>query len=116
MTQRSGPDELPDVPAHDVTVHLIEAGKVDGGALDGAGRETTPILRSPLHPDGVTPPWMRAVLARLESAFPAFSFTISRGWGGFRFEAWRGPAPTGLYAVITDDPRELWHELETAQR
>jgi len=67
-------------------------------------------------PMGVTPSWMRADLARLESEFPAFSFTISRNWRGFRFEAWRTTAADGLYAVITDDPNELWHELEMAQR
>jgi hypothetical protein len=53
---------------------------------------------------------------RLQSAFPAFSFIISRNWRGFRFEAWRTTAADGLYAVITDDPNELWHELEMAQR
>jgi len=71
---------------------------------------------SVLMPMGVTPSWMRVDLARLESAFPEFSFTISRNWRGFRFEAWRNTAADGLYAVITDDPNELWHELEMAQR
>jgi hypothetical protein len=44
------------------------------------------------------------------------SFAVSRGWRGLRFEAWRDSTADGLYAVITDDPSELWHELEMAQR
>jgi len=83
---------------------------------DDAEQDLTATLRSPLHPNGVTPWWMTAQLARLASAFPAFSFTISPGWCGLRFEAWRDPAAGRLYAVITDDPQELWHELEMAQR
>jgi len=52
----------------------------------------------------------------ISHGFPDYlPFTISRGWRGFRFEAWRDSA-NGLYAVITDDPRELWRELEAAQR
>ena len=47
---------------------------------------------------------MRTDLARLESAFPAFSFTICNGWGGPRIEAWRDTTLSGLYAIITDDP------------
>lgn len=68
-----------------------------------------------MHRDGDVPLWMKAALDRLQSAFPGFSFAISRGRHGFRFEAWRDPVPGGLYAVITGDPRELWHELEAAQ-
>jgi len=56
---------------------------------------------------------MRTELARLESAFPAFSFAIRRGRRGPRFEAWRESALGGLYAIITDDFCELWRELET---
>ena len=62
------------------------------------------------------PTEMRTDLARLESAFPAFSFTICNGWGGPRIEAWRDTSLSGLYAIITDDPRELWRELDMAVR
>lgn len=71
---------------------------------------------SVMVPMGVAPSWMLAAVARLESAFPAFSFTVGRGWRGLRFEAWRDSDTDGLYAVITDDPRELWRELAMAQR
>ena len=74
------------------------------------------LIRWSMLPMGVVPLWMRAALAYLESAVPAFSFTVSRGWRGLRFEAWRDTTADGLYAVITDDPSELWHELEIAQR
>ena len=59
---------------------------------------------------------MRADLARLESAFPTFSFMISTGWDGPRIEAWRDTTPSGLYAIITDDPDELLRELNMAIR
>jgi hypothetical protein len=58
----------------------------------------------------------RADLDRLRAAFPDFSFSISRGWRGPVFEAWRDPAAGGLYAVITEDARELWRELEACQQ
>jgi len=58
----------------------------------------------------------RQDLARLESAFPAFSFTICRGRRGPSFEAWRDTTRSGLYAIITDDPGELWRELDMAPR
>ena len=58
----------------------------------------------------------RADLDRLRAAFPDFSFGISRGWRGPVFEAWRDPAAGGLYAVITEDARELWRELEASQQ
>lgn len=58
--------------------------------------------------------WLPTDLARLESAFPAFSFAICRGRRGPRFEAWRDTTPNGLYAIITDDPCELWRELDKA--
>ena len=59
-------------------------------------------------------PWrMCAELERLRAAFPEFSFRICPGWRGPAFEAWRDPHPGGgLYAVITRDAAELWHELE----
>lgn len=63
--------------------------------------------------DGRGPEGMRADLARLEAAFPAFSFAIRRGLRGFTFEAWRDSMAAGLYAVITADPGELWRELIT---
>lgn len=55
-------------------------------------------------------------LDRLRAAFPGFSFAISPGWRGPVFEAWRDPAAGGLYAAITDDPRELWRELESFRK
>jgi hypothetical protein len=58
----------------------------------------------------------RADLDRLRAAFPDFSFGISRGWRGPVFEAWRDSAAGGLYAVITEDARELWRELEACQQ
>jgi hypothetical protein len=58
----------------------------------------------------------RANLDRLRAAFPDFAVGISRGWRGPVFEAWRDPAAGGLYAVITDDARELWRELEAYQQ
>ncbi len=58
----------------------------------------------------------RADLDQLRAAFPDFSFGISRGWRGPVFEAWRDPAAGGLYAVITEDARELWRELEACQQ
>ena len=68
------------------------------------------------HPRGATPAEMRTDLARLEYAFPAFSFMICNGWDGPRIEAWRDTRLSGLYAIITDDPRELWRELDMAVR
>jgi hypothetical protein len=82
------------------------SGRDDGLAL---------IPRSALYPTPGPPSWMRADLARLQAAFPAFSFSICRGWRGLMFEAWRDPAATGLYALITGDARELWRELEACQ-
>jgi hypothetical protein len=58
----------------------------------------------------------RADLDQLRAAFPDFSFDIARGWRGPVFEAWRDPAAGGLYAVITEDARELWRELEACQQ
>src|SRR5690348_8552008 len=55
-------------------------------------------------------------LDQLRAAFPDFSFSISRGWRGPVFEAWRDSAAGGLYAVITEDARELWRELEACQQ
>lgn len=58
----------------------------------------------------------RADLEQLRAAFPDFSFGISRGWRGPVFEAWRDPAAGGLYALITEDARELWRELEACRQ
>jgi hypothetical protein len=58
---------------------------------------------------------MRAELARLRAAFPAFSFSICAGWRGLMFEAWRDPGAGSLYAVITRDAGELWRELDATQ-
>jgi hypothetical protein len=41
---------------------------------------------------------------------------ICTGWDGPRFEAWRDTTPSGLYAIITDDPDELLRELNMAVR
>jgi hypothetical protein len=64
-------------------------------------------------PPDVVPRWTTGDLARLELAFPGFSFAVRRGLRGLTIEAWRDAAAGGLYAVITDDPRELWRELGT---
>ena len=61
------------------------------------------------------PPWMRAELVRLQAAFPEFSFGICPGWRGPVFEAWRETGTGDLYAVITADAQELWHELELSK-
>ena len=58
---------------------------------------------------------MNAELARLQVAFPAFSFGICRGWRGLTFEAWRDAQAPGLYALITQDAREFQRELEACQ-
>ncbi len=90
------------------------------GARDNPGRacDIEPVLtRQPsLHLNDALLAWMLTDLARLESAFPAFSFVICSGWHGPRFEAWRDTNPSGLYTIITDDPDELWRELEMAPR
>ena len=78
---------------------------------DGLASAMRPALRAAPG----APPSMTAHLERLRSAFPAFSFSIRPGWRGLAFEAWREGAAAGLYAVITSDARELWHELEQCQ-
>ena len=57
--------------------------------------------------------WLRS-WSDLQEAFPAFSFGIGRGWRGLTFEAWRNAEAPGVYALITSDADELWHELEAA--
>jgi hypothetical protein len=71
--------------------------------------------RSLLYGKQVAPRWMRAELDRLRAAFSEFSFGICPGWRGPMFEAWRETGTGGLYAVITQDARELWCELEASQ-
>jgi len=56
-----------------------------------------------------------ACLELLQAAFPAFSFSIGPGWRGPVFEARGDPGASGLYALITDDPGELWRELAAAR-
>ena len=68
------------------------------------------------HARDATQMWMWTDLARLESEFPAFSFAICRGRRGPSFEAWRDTTRSGLYAIITNDPDELWRELDMARR
>ena len=71
--------------------------------------------RSLLRGRQAAPPWMRAELVRLQAAFPEFSFGICPGWRGPAFEIWRETGTGDLYAMITQDARELWHELEASQ-
>jgi hypothetical protein len=122
MTQQSEIDDGRDDVATDVVGHGTHEGRQDApsGAGDDPRRacDIEPVLtRQPsLHLNGAPPAWMRTDLTRLESAFPAFSFAIRSGWHGPRFEAWRDTPRSGLYAIITDDPHELWHELGMAER
>ena len=74
-----------------------------------------PATRTALRMAADAPPSVTAHLVRPSAAFPAFSFSIRHGWRGLAFEAWRAPSTAGLYAVITNDVRELWHELEQCQ-
>ena len=122
MTQQSetggrGDDAVQDVATRDA--RKCKQGPAGGGNV-GPRRaiciDPLPTQRSSLHPKGATRLQMRSDLARFESAFPTFSFMISAGWDGPRFEAWRDTTPSGLYAIITDDPGELLHELEMAVR
>ena len=78
-------------------------------------RATQGHMCQPVSASG-TPMEMQADLARLESAFPGFSFAIRKGWDGPRFEAWRDTLQSGLYAIITHDPCELLRELNMAVR
>jgi hypothetical protein len=93
--------------AHADDEHAVTADQayLQGGGLSLAGWS---VLRG--RPGA--PLWMRAELVRLRAAFPAFSFTIRPGWRGPMFEAFREQAGDGLYAVMTRDARELWHELD----
>ena len=122
MTQQSEADDGRDDAAGDAVGHGIHESRQDasGGVRDDQGRscDTKPVpTRQPsLHVNDAPSAWMPTALVQLESAFPAFSFAIRKGWDGPRFEAWRDTTLGGLYAIITDDPGELWRELDTAPR
>ncbi len=122
MTRQSHADDGRDDATADLVGHHIRESRQDtpSGASDAQGRavDIAPLLtRQPLvHLTGTPPTRMRIDLARLESAFPAFSFAISSGWHGPRIEAWRDTTLSGLYAIITDDLGELWRELDMALR
>ena len=123
MSHQSEADDREDDAAEDVAVHGAHKSRQD---LPGRGEadperafamdSLLPKCSSLNQHGGARQAWMRTDLARLESAFPAFSFAICSGWHGPRFEAWRDTAPSGLYAIITDDPHEMWHELDRAAR
>jgi len=122
MTQQSEADDRGDDAAQDVDTHATHTDDQDlpGGGKTRPGRAIgmdDVLTRWPSHhPRDATPMEMWTDLARLESAFPAFSFMIRKGWDGPRFEAWRDTTLSGLYAIVTDDPYELWRELNTAVR
>jgi hypothetical protein len=101
----AGEDDAP--PAREDTGSAVQAHWYDWGlALDS---------KSLLHGRQAAPPWMRGELVRLRAAFPKFSFGICPGWRGPMFEAWRETGTGVLYAVITQDARELWRELEASR-
>ena len=121
MTQQSEADDGRDDAATDAVGHGIhESRQRSSGARDDPGNACdieSALTRKPsLHLNDAMRAWMRTDLAQLESAFPAFSFAICSGWHGPRFEAWRDTTRSGLYAIITDDPDELWRELDMALR
>ena len=92
-------------------------GQDTGGAVQAHGYDWGLALdsRSLLRGRQAAPRWMRAELVRLQAAFPQFAFGICPGWRGPVFEVWRETGTGDLYAVITSDARELWHELEASQ-
>jgi hypothetical protein len=122
MTQQSETDGRGDDAAQNVATRDAHKCKQDpaGGGNVGSRRaigiDALPKQRSSLQPKGTAPLQMRTDLARFESAFPTFSFIICTGRDGPRFEEWRDTTPSGLYAIITDDPDELLHELNMAVR
>ena len=122
MTQQSETDGRGDDAAQDVATHGATSSRQDapsGGKADperAVGIDPAPTQCPSLQPKGAVPMETRIDLAQLESAFPAFSFMICQGWDGPRVEAWRDTTLSGLYAIITDDPRELWCELNMAVR
>jgi hypothetical protein len=54
------------------------------------------------------------LLCELQADYPQWHFAIRQGYGGPRLEAHRPHPTSGLYAVITADPAELRHELDSA--
>jgi hypothetical protein len=122
MTQQSETDGRGDDAAQYVATRGVQkckqepAGGGNVGPRRAIGIDGLPTQRSSLQPKGTTPLQMRTDLARFESAFPTFSFMICKGWDGPRIEAWRDTTPSGLYAIITDDPDELLCELNMAVR
>jgi hypothetical protein len=122
MTQQAEADDRGDDAAGDVATHGTRTCRQDPPGEEEAdqgcaiGMDQLLTLWPWRHLKDAAPTEMRTDLARLESAFPAFSFTICNGWGGPRIEAWRDTSLSGLYAIITDDPRELWRELDMAVR
>lgn len=112
-----GDDAAGDVATHGVHKYrrqLPSEGETD--SQHAIGRDQVLTWWPWHHPKDATPMEMRADLARLESAFPTFSFMICTGWDGPRIEAWRDTTLGGLYAIITDDPDELLRELNMAVR
>jgi hypothetical protein len=122
MTQQAETDGRGEGAAQDVATRDARkckqdpAGEGNVGPRRPIGIDPLPTQRSSLQPKGATPLQMRTDLGRFESAFPTFSFMICTGWDGPRFEAWRDTTPSGLYAIITDDPDELLRELNMAVR
>jgi hypothetical protein len=64
-----------------------------------------------------------AELSGLAAEFPGYEFATQHTWGGISIIARRhgGGTPSGLYAVVTDDPDEmrralLEHERTSHQR
>jgi hypothetical protein len=80
---------------------------------EGSATSAQPGLAQAMSP---APQGMAAQLLQLQAAFPAFRFRIRLGRRGRVFEAWRDPADGALYAVLTADPCEMWHELQIASR
>lgn len=117
MTQQTGTgDRGEDAAAYgdrECGRDLPSGGMADPRRASGTGPALTRLLS--FHPEGTMPMQMWTDLTRLECAFPDFSFAISEGRHGPRFEAWRGTTQSGLYAVITDDPCELWRELGVSE-
>jgi hypothetical protein len=95
----------------------LRAGNEDDGAVESYQDAARRALAgwSPLRARPDTPPGMAEELVHLQAVFPAFSFGIGRGWRGLTFEAWRNADAPGVYALITPDADELWHELEACQ-
>ena len=117
QAEDTGADTLGDVATHGTHKYRQDCPggrKAGPQSAIGVGQVQTPW--SLHHSRDATPIEMRADLTRLESAFPEFSFAICQGWDGPRFEARRDAALSGLYAIITNDPRELWRELKMAVR